>query len=59
MQRVGNGRLSKLEAFMSQGLHLVFQITIAVGVLAMLVWPADMSEQAGLRGEDSDRIDAP
>ena len=44
---------------MSQDLHLVFQIAIAVASLAMLVWPADMSEQADLRGEGSDQIDAP
>ena len=42
---------------MSQGLHPVFRIAIALAALAMLVWPAT-GEQVDLRGEDSDRIDA-
>jgi hypothetical protein len=37
----------------------VIQIAIALAALVMLVWPADMSEQVDLRGEDADRIDAP
>ncbi len=44
---------------MSQGLHPVFQIAIALAALAMLGWPATTGEQVDLRGEDSDRIDAP
>jgi hypothetical protein len=43
---------------MSQDLHPVFQIAIALAALAMLVWPADRSDQVDLRGEESDRIDA-
>jgi hypothetical protein len=44
---------------MSQVLHPVFQITIALGVLAMLAWPTATGEQADLWAGDSDRIDAP
>jgi len=44
---------------MSQGLHPVFQIAIALAALAMLVWPTGLEEGMDCRWEDSDRTDAP
>ncbi|MBB5326776.1 hypothetical protein [Tunturiibacter gelidoferens] len=44
---------------MSQGLHPVFQIAIALAALAMLVWPTGTEEGMDCRREDTDRIDAP
>jgi hypothetical protein len=44
---------------MSQGLHPVLQIAIALAALAVLVWPTDTDEWMDYGGEDSDRVDAP
>lgn len=44
---------------MSQGLHPVFQIAIALAALAMLMWPSGSEEGMDCRREGSDRIDAP
>ena len=44
---------------MSQGLHPVFQIAIALAAIAMLVWPTGREEGMDWRWEDSDRTDAP
>jgi hypothetical protein len=51
--------LRRKRRFMSQGLHLVFQITIALAALAMLVWSTGAEERMDCRRDDSDRIDAP
>jgi hypothetical protein len=43
---------------MSQSLHPVFQIAIALAALAMLVWPTGPGEGIDCGREDSDGIDA-
>jgi hypothetical protein len=51
--------LRRKRRFMSQGLHPVFQIAIALAALAMLVWPTGLEEGMDCRWEDSDQTDAP
>jgi hypothetical protein len=43
---------------MSQGLHPVLQVAIALAALALLVWPTGTADGMDFR-EDSDRIDPP
>jgi len=50
---------SKEEVFMAQGLPSVFQIVIALVVLAILVWPADEVNRTDLGQEGSDHVDVP
>ncbi|WP_353065459.1 hypothetical protein RBB77_05645 [Tunturibacter psychrotolerans] len=44
---------------MSQGLHLIFQIAIALLALAMLMWSTGTEERMDCGKGDYDRIDAP
>jgi hypothetical protein len=42
---------------MSQGLHPVLQVAIALAALAILIWPTETADGMDVRVEDSDRID--
>ena len=44
---------------MSQGRPSVFQIVIALVILAILVWPADEVNRVDLGQEGSDHVDVP
>jgi hypothetical protein len=41
---------------MSQGLHPVLQVAIALAALAILVWPADVADRVDSEGEGFDGV---